>query len=524
MPGASTSGHDIATCGWSCSKENGSCSKQEGSNYDRYCREKNWAKVAKLIVPSSPGKTKSERTGMRAMEDILFDMETHCVPTAIVIHAVLLCVQEKHPSHRSPTMLALPRTMPETRSEVDGAKVALQLVGNYLASSSPISSKLLVAKLLLTSHKATETTSIVPQDALTFILGNDIPQISPDTYPVLWGLRGFCSGTSFAESKNDQCCAQAPVEISVYCVNRNSKKRCRPDTSADWGNADIDFDNVSLQIEKSPKQCGIDGIGTNKLEAEKSITILRGEYVAAKIAHGAKWLESGIAGTAVYAARGIDAAGNFIKERTPPREEPAMNRRDRIITGIYTDAAKRVTGGIRETVRTAATGVCRASTLGAKELAQHFHERDLGSKIVPDREEREVLQAVGAVGLATLGAIVVINEALHHTSATVAEKTAALTVDIIQKRHGTDAAKIAKDTCESMGNVLGAYIDVQGLDKTAVSKGVIKSSGKVKIKGEVAMHESLSREMTAEYVKKLHQRISPLEKEETESCNSLPTA
>eukprot|EP00567_Pseudictyota_dubia_P017116 CAMPEP_0197437664 /NCGR_PEP_ID=MMETSP1175-20131217/4852_1 /TAXON_ID=1003142 /ORGANISM="Triceratium dubium, Strain CCMP147" /LENGTH=511 /DNA_ID=CAMNT_0042967241 /DNA_START=43 /DNA_END=1578 /DNA_ORIENTATION=+ len=433
--------------------------------YARHCREKNWAEVAKALFLSSA----SAEVRARYAEDILRDIDSHRVPTRVIIDAVSLCVRGNHDSRRHLADVPWPNNMPVTRCVVDRKGTALRSVGNFLSSSWPSSAKRSVVRLLLASQA-------------DFKVGADVaPMLQP---------------------------------LPVCIVEKKRMKRSRCGTVTDSTKKLQDCSDVLVPTEDLSRICGVDGEEKETVEEEQSIAIERGESIAARIADGAEWVESSIAGRAACAVRGIDAAGSFISERVPPKEMQTMNRRDRIVMRTYTNAAKRISGGIKVTVNAAASGVRGASALGVQKLTQQVHDRNLASKVVPDREQRDVLQAVGTVSLAALGAVVVVSEALYDGSVAVVEKTAFVTSDIIKKRHGEDAGKIAQDTCESMSNVLKTVKYVKGLRGTAVSKGVVKNSGKVKIKGESAMHQAPSRDMTVEYVQDLQRKISPLEDHE----------
>lgn len=489
------------------------------SEYINHCREKKWSKVAEVLVPLFGHK--SEETSAQVVENALRDVDSRCVPTAVIVDAVSLCVQEYHPSRLSPPALPWPNSMKVTRNAVDSRNVAFQSVGNFLMSTWPSSSKLSLVKLLVTSCNVRNTSTKVSQeDAMNFIFGVDAPQITPEFYPLLCKLREFCSGTPYVERNDEEKTNLSPSTLSIPCPGGNGNKRYRSSEGTSSTRLKQDRNSITVGADGVQENCRAERAGNEVLGFEKSIAIQRGELVAGKIADGAKWVESGLAGTAGYAVQGIDAAGTFIKQRVPPKESPALNRHDSIVTRTYSDAAKRLTGGIRVTAQTAASGIRGTSALGLNKLTQHFHEREVATKIVPDREHRDVFHAVGTVGLATLGAVVVVHDALYDTSATVVEKTAFVASDIIEKRHGENAGKIAKDTCESVGNLFGTFRDMRGMRRTAVSKSIVKSTGKVRIKGESAMHQAPSRRMTVEYIEDLHQRISPLEREDFESCNA----
>jgi len=365
--------------------------------YARHCREKNWAEVAKALFLSSA----SAEVRARYAEDILRDIDSHRVPTRVIIDAVSLCVRGNHDSRRHLADVPWPNNMPVTRCVVDRKGTALRSVGNFLSSSWPSSAKRSVVRLLLASQA-------------NFKVGADVaPMLFSDCCS--WCMRESFSNSTSAESEN-HLTGKVSQTLPVCIVEKKRMKRSRCGTVTDSTKKLQDCSDVLVPTEDLSRICGVDGEEKETVEEEQSIAIERGESIAARIADGAEWVESSIAGRAACAVRGIDAAGSFISERVPPKEMQTMNRRDRIVMRTYTNAAKRISGGIKVTVNAAASGVRGASALGVQKLTQQVHDRNLASKVVPDREQRDVLQAVGTVSLAALGAVVVVSEALYDGS------------------------------------------------------------------------------------------------------------
>jgi hypothetical protein len=94
------------------------------------------------------------------------------------------------------------------------------------------------------------------------------------------------------------------------------------------------------------------------------------------------------------------------------------------------------------------------------------------------------LQAVGQVGLASLGAAAVVGEAVINSTAAVAQSGAAATADIVEHRYGPAAGQVARDTTAVAGNVLRSVQHATLLfsSGTGIAKAVVKNSAKEHVK------------------------------------------
>ena len=78
-------------------------------------------------------------------------------------------------------------------------------------------------------------------------------------------------------------------------------------------------------------------------------------------------------------------SGSFSDERVKKRLSPRDDEPIGIVTLTYTRAAKRASGGLRETARCTAHGIRDVSTKGITLAAERFGESKLGERIVPDK-------------------------------------------------------------------------------------------------------------------------------------------
>jgi hypothetical protein len=110
--------------------------------------------------------------------------------------------------------------------------------------------------------------------------------------------------------------------------------------------------------------------------------------------------------------------------------------------------------------------------------AKRFDHEKLGQKLIPDQDHRDVLAAAGKVGIASLGASMVVGEAIYDTTKAIAQKTASVTADVVRHKYGDAAGQIIQDTSDTTGNILDAVARVTLLEARVFSKSIMKSTGK----------------------------------------------
>jgi len=103
--------------------------------------------------------------------------------------------------------------------------------------------------------------------------------------------------------------------------------------------------------------------------------------------------------------------------------------------------------------------------------------------MVPDDNQREVLTVAGKVGIASLGAAVIVSEAIVDTTSQVINKTVSVTADVVSHKYGNCAGQIIKDTSATTGNILRTIGHLAGLNPNpeGVTKMVAKKASKDQI-------------------------------------------
>uniref|UniRef100_A0A7S2UEA4 Uncharacterized protein n=1 Tax=Attheya septentrionalis TaxID=420275 RepID=A0A7S2UEA4_9STRA len=175
---------------------------------------------------------------------------------------------------------------------------------------------------------------------------------------------------------------------------------------------------IAHEMNMAPSQLIVQG-GREIIELKKedSQMIQGAEVAASYISGAARWVDKSLMSSVPAMTSSIGVVGAFAKEHVEPMEKPMiMNRSDEVVTLTYSDAAKRATGGMRQTAQTAAVGIRDASTRGVHKLATKFEQEHLGEQLIPDKDWRDAVIATGTVGLATIGAVAVVAESLYETT------------------------------------------------------------------------------------------------------------
>jgi hypothetical protein len=209
-----------------------------------------------------------------------------------------------------------------------------------------------------------------------------------------------------------------------------------------------------------------------------------GDTAAVYIATGATLMQAGMARSVPAISQKIDTAGKHIKGMIKSDEYPLMMSRNAVVAMVYSDAAKRASEGARETTFQTVVGIRDASARGLNAVARKFDNSKLAESLPP--EGREVMKAVGKVGMATIGAAAVVAEAMVDTSREVIEKTASVTADVVKHKYGTSAGQVVKDAGDTATNVFRALTHVAMLEGSVAAKALVTDSGKNHVKGEIS--------------------------------------
>lgn len=207
-----------------------------------------------------------------------------------------------------------------------------------------------------------------------------------------------------------------------------------------------------------------------------------GDKAAEYIAGAAKWVERSLEKTVPVINGGIESAGELLKNNLTPAQTELLNPTSGSVTLTCAKAAREATDGVRVTAKLTADGIRDVSTTGINMAAKKFGERKLSQRIVPGKDYRDMIAAAGRVGVAGLGAVAIVGEAVFETTKAVAQKTVAVTADVARHKYGDSAGRVVEDAGETTGNVLRTMTHVAMLNSTNVlAKTVVKNTGKMQL-------------------------------------------
>eukprot|EP00977_Amphora_coffeiformis_P012742 scaffold3226_cov160-Amphora_coffeaeformis.AAC.3 len=170
--------------------------------------------------------------------------------------------------------------------------------------------------------------------------------------------------------------------------------------------------------------------------------------VASAIAQGALSLESGLQTSTGWVCSSVRRTGRWVQAHTP-EVIPARKDRAQVVQLTYTNAARRASLNARENTRKCMDSLLYVSGAG---IARAHAGLSTAQKLPPWAE------AAGQVGMAGLGAFVIVGEATVTSTRKVVQTTAKVTADVIEHKYGPTAGQSLRDCTETIGN---AWLTVQ---------------------------------------------------------------
>jgi len=165
-------------------------------------------------------------------------------------------------------------------------------------------------------------------------------------------------------------------------------------------------------------------------------------------------------------------------------EDRQVVDRDAVVIRAFSGSTKRASEYARKSTKLAAQSTLDATLSGFYTIGNKFEEEGLTEKLSP--EGREIIKAAGKVGMASVGAVVLISEAMVGISRSVSAKAAEVAVDVVSQKYGPVAGEVAQDaadTCTNMLETMGNVTLVGNGSKLA--KTVAKNAGKKQIDGDL---------------------------------------
>ena len=304
------------------------------------------------------------------------------------------------------------------------------------------------------------------EDDLAVILNNDLLSISslkeiyeaghpsPPTPDVLQSLARLRQGTQLKDSE----VSHDIVETVALYLTQGLSFRPRPALDKERcmslaflvNDESVDLEALVLFLSRTitdvPHGLEHDNPHWWELRAHVSAEIYqicnRANSVACTIAQGASHVETGLHTSTGWVCSSVRKTGRWVKKHTP-QAMPTRKDRGQVVQLIYTNAARRTSFNARENTRKCMDSLLDVSGAGIAKAQSGFST----NKMLPPWAE-----AVGQVGMAGLGAVVIVGEAVVTSTTKVVQTTAKVTADVVEHAHGPTAGESVRDCTETVGN------------------------------------------------------------------------
>lgn len=180
----------------------------------------------------------------------------------------------------------------------------------------------------------------------------------------------------------------------------------------------------------------------------------------------------GITAGSHYIAIGMGKGAEFIKDRITPSEEP-LKVSPKVATSLYV-AGKMAPVCVGISKALIASFITLAEQLGSV-IAEGVSKTEFAAKFAA-KKDTPVGIAAKEVGKTSLKAFVNIWEAAEQAGRLLLSETRAVTVDIIEKKYGEEAAAVAGDGLSVTGNIIETAYNVNQLGIKKLAEKTAKHS------------------------------------------------
>lgn len=219
----------------------------------------------------------------------------------------------------------------------------------------------------------------------------------------------------------------------------------------------------------------------------------KGHSTAVIIATGAKILELGIQKSNKVIEGQISNAGQKIKgwiddvnvNNQQPERKPSAKHRDAVVVRAFSGPTKRASEYARQGSKRVAQSTMDTTLSGLYTIGNKVEEStDMIDQLSP--ESREIIKAVGKIGIASVGAVALVAEAVIETSRSLSSKTVGVTADIVGHKYGSVAGEVARDAADTYTNVLQTMGNITlASNGSKLVKTAAKNAGKNQIDEDV---------------------------------------
>ena len=199
------------------------------------------------------------------------------------------------------------------------------------------------------------------------------------------------------------------------------------------------------------------------LERERIKSVAEtGNSTAVIIATGAKIVELGIHKSNKVMEGKISNAGEKVKDwidegATENQQQQQVrqhaNGHEAIAVRAISSSTKRASEFANQSSKVVADSTVDTTLSGLSSLANKIEEStDKADQLSP--ESREIIKTAGKIGIASVGAVALVAEAVIETGRSLSSKTANVTADVVGHKYGSVAGEVAQDAADTYTNVL----------------------------------------------------------------------
>ena len=229
----------------------------------------------------------------------------------------------------------------------------------------------------------------------------------------------------------------------------------------------------------------------------KSVTD-KGESTAVVIATGAKIMELGIQKSNKVIECQINNAGQKMKGWIDgvsgggkqagkiSQRLQSVDDRDAFVIRAFSGSTKRASEYARQGSKLIAESTFDTTLSGLHKIGNKVEESstDMIDQIPP--ENREMIKAAGKIGIASVGAVALVADAVIETSRSLSSKTVGITADIVGHKYGSVAGEVARDAADTYTNVVQTMGNITlASNGSKLVKKAAKNAGKNQIDEDV---------------------------------------
>lgn len=186
----------------------------------------------------------------------------------------------------------------------------------------------------------------------------------------------------------------------------------------------------------------------------------KGDSTAVIIATSAKIVELGIQKSNKVIEGQISDVGKKMKGwiddgAVACNEQPqqSMSPRDAVVVRAISSSTKRASEFAHQSSNRVAQSTVDTTLSGLYTIGNKVEEStEMAEQLSP--ESREMIKAAGKIGVASVGAVALVAEAVVETSRSLSSKTAVVTADVVGHKYGSVAGEVARDAADTYTNIL----------------------------------------------------------------------